>query len=257
MLVFSLSFSVSVKAEQIVDNQTWTEILQRYVDHKGLVDYKGLIDNRESFDRYVSSIEKVSPDSNPELFSSPAQSLAYYLNAYNAQVVKGVLARGPEQESVWKGWISGLAFFVRMDIIIGGNNTNLKELEDDIIRARYKDPRVHAALNCASIGCPRLIREAYSAEKLEQQLDAAVSEFLNGEMYVRIDGEKKQVWLSKIFDWYEKDFLRYETRNGNTGKNKDRKLIDYVNRYRAADHQIPDDYDVKILKYDKRINHQS
>ncbi len=258
VVILMLAFSaLPANANPAIDDSVWTEILQRYVNDEGMVDYQGLINDRESFDRYVSSLESIGPVSNPELFPTPAHSLAYYINAYNAQVVKGVLSRGPEKESVWKGLISGLNFFVRMDITVDGNVTNLKKLEDDVVRAKYKDPRIHAALNCASIGCPRLIREAYTAEMLEKQLDSAVREFLNSEMHVRVDDEKKRVWLSRIFDWYEEDFLDFEKQNGNSGKSKEKKQIDYVNRYRSVEDQIPNTYDVKILKYDKGINHQS
>jgi len=250
----SLSAHASTIVGNPIDNTIWTSILQRHVDPEGLFDYKRLLNDRESFDKFISSIQQYSPDSHPELFPTPSESLAYYINAYNASVVNGVLSRGPEKESVWKGWISGLNFFVRMKITLGGKTTNLKALEDDIVRARFKDPRIHAALNCASIGCPRLIPEAYTAEHLERQLDAAVTEFLNGEMHVRVDDKNQQVLLSKIFDWYEKDFLEYESRNGNTSDSENAMLIDYVNRYRSADDQIPNTYTLKFLKYDKRIN---
>jgi hypothetical protein len=220
LLSLSLTPSNEVKADPPIDHSIWTNILQDYVDPEGLFEYKRLLNNREEFDGYITSIQTYGPDSHPKLFSNRQEALAYYINAYNASVVNGVLSRGPEQESVWKGWISGLNFFVRMTITIGGKSTNLKALEDDIIRDRFKDPRIHAALNCASIGCPRLIQEAYTAERLEQQLETAVTEFLNKEMHIRVDNKKKQVWLSKIFDWYEEDFIDYETRNGNIGKPK-------------------------------------
>ena len=232
----------------------WTEVLQKYVDDDGFVRYDDLLQNRQAFDGYINLIETVGPKSNPSLFPTRDHELAYYINAYNAHVFNGVLNRGPEKESVWKGLISGLNFFVRMDIIVDGRKTNLKNLEDDIVRERFNDPRIHAALNCASIGCPRLIREAYTPGQLDSQLESATREFLNGALHVQVDAEKRIVRLSKIFDWFEKDFLQYEEAQGTTQHKKSATLIHYVNRYRSSEEQIPLDYKIRILKYDKRIN---
>ena len=231
----------------------WTAVLRRFVDERGQVDYQGLARDREDLDRYIAAIEVVSPKSNPEQFPDRDHELAYYINAYNAQVFKGVLDRGPEEKSVWKGLISGYGFFVRMKITIGGERTNLKKLEDETIREGYRDPRVHAALNCASVGCPRLPREAFDPERLDEQLDAAMREFASDGRHVRIDEARRRAWLSKIFDWFEEDFTDYEKRAGK----RDAKLIDYVNRYRPDEARIPREYKIKFLKYDKSINRQS
>lgn len=230
----------------------WTAVLERFVDDKGLVDYGSLADDRTVFDRYLTSIEQVSPKSHPNLFPTDHEALAYYINAYNAQVFNGVLDRGPEQKSVWRGLISGLNFFVRMPIVVGGEKTNLKQLEDNVIRKDFKDPRIHAALNCASLGCARLPRKAFEAERLDEELDAAMEEFVADPRNVQIDDGRGVVSLSKVFRWFKSDFLDDERRRGNP----DGSLIDYVNRYRASAEQIPSTYKVRFLDYDKRINKQ-
>lgn len=230
----------------------WTAVLARFVDARGYVDYEGLARDRAVFDRYVASVETHSPVSHPALFPSRGEQLAYYLNAYNALVFKGVLARGPEKESVWSGLISGQKFFVGMKVKVGGEAMSLKKLEDDVVRAGFMDPRVHAALNCASVGCPRLPQKAFEAATLDAELDAAMREFVAEERNCRLDPAKKTVQLSKIFDWFSDDFLDYEKRQGNAKPN----VIDYVNRYRAAEAQIPRDYRIDFPEYDKRINKQ-
>ncbi len=224
----------------------WTTVLQRFVDERGLVDYEGLAGDPRIFERYVGSVERISPETDPDRFPTSDHALAYYLNAYNALIFQGVLRRGPQTESVWSGLISGYAFFARMDITIGGKRTNLKDLEDGI-RMRFSDPRIHAALNCASLGCPRLPRRAFEAEGLSATLDAAMTEFVNDERNCTIDRARRTVTLSKIFDWFADDFV---------GERKDRDgaLIDYVNRYRPRDARIPPAYTIKFAKYDKRIN---
>ena len=148
------------------DPGLWATVLETYVDNRGFVDYAGLSEDREVLDRYLTQVKSTGPESNPELFPDRWHELAFYINAYNALVFEGVLARGPETESVWKGLISGLNFFVRMDILIDGKQTNLRNLENKVIRDRYGDPRIHAALNCASVSCPRLPRRPFDADIL-------------------------------------------------------------------------------------------
>lgn len=229
----------------------WTLVLSRFVDEQGLVGYAALAKDQEIFRRYISTIGSVGPSSHPELFPTEEDRLAYYLNAYNALVFAGVLARGPELESVWKGGlISGYKFFVGMKVVVDGQKTHLKKLEDDVVRKQFRDPRVHAALNCASLSCPRLPRKAFDPARLDEELDAAMREFVTSEQHVRVDRAARVVYLSKIFEWFTDDFLEYEKEQGNARP----RLIDYVNRYRGSGEEIPNGFKLKFLAYDKAIN---
>ncbi|MEO6325838.1 MAG: DUF547 domain-containing protein [Thermoanaerobaculia bacterium] len=252
-LALSAAGAGSASAASKFSYDDWTKVLSKYVNDKGMVNYEGLAKDRAELDRFVKSIEKTSPKSNPELFPTKNDKLAYYLNAYNAQVFKGVLSRGPEKESVWNGGlISGYKFFAGMDILIGGEKTHLKTLEDKTIREDFKDPRVHAALNCASKGCPRLPQTAFDPEKLDAQLDAGMTEFVGEKRNVTVDDAAKTVSLSKILDWFSGDFLAYEKAHGDPGGNQ----LDYVNRYRGALPKVPRDYKIKFYEYDKSVNKQ-
>ncbi len=209
------------------------------------MDYLGLSRNREELDRYLDSIRGTSPRSHAELFPDRNHELAYWINAYNAQVVAGVLDRGPEDKSVWSGGlISGYRFFVRRKVVLGGESVSLKKLEDDWIRAGYGDPRIHAALNCASRSCPRLPREPFVGRRLDDQLDAAMREFVADPRNVRLRDDGR-VELSKIFDWFTSDFLAEAP-----------DLVAYVNRYRPSEALLPEDAEVVFLEYDKGINAQ-
>lgn len=230
----------------------WATVLAKYVDGRGRVNYAGLAKDRGAFDRYIASVEKASPKSNPALFPTRNDALAYYLNAYNAMTFKGVLARLPDIDTVWTPFGTGYSFFVGMDIKIGGTTTNLKKLEDDIVRAEFQDPRIHAALNCASIGCPALPAKPFEPMSLDAQLDAEMSKFANEARNVLVDRTAKTAKLSKIFDWFADDFLSYEKRQGNASPN----ILDYVNRFRPADQKIPRDFAVSYLDYDKGLNKQ-
>ena len=253
ILLGALALPVPARAGAAFSHEDWGKVIAKFVNARGMVDYNGLAKQRADLDRYLAAVEKTSPLSAPALFPSRNQQLAYYLNAYNAQVFNGVLARGPEQDSVWKGGlISGKAFFEDMTITIGGRQTSLKALEDDIIREGFQDPRIHAALNCASNGCPRLPQTPFDPAQLDAQLDAAMTEFVAEPRNVSVDDAGKTATLSKIFDWFEKDFLGYERRKGNA----DPSILDYVNRYRAAGAKIPSGYDVEYFDYDKAINKQ-
>lgn len=230
----------------------WTSVLSKFVDARGRVNYQALAQDRATFDRYLATIEAQGPKSNPALFPTKNDALAYYINAYNAQVFKGVLGRGPEKKTVWTPLGTGYSFFVGMDIRVGGIETTLKSLEDDVVRAEFKDPRVHAALNCASLGCPRLPQTAFEGASLDAQLDAGMQGFVAEPRNCTVDAAAKSVKLSKIFDWFADDFLGYEKAKGNASP----KILDYVNRYRAAGAQIPRDYSVSYFDYDKGINAQ-
>ena len=233
--------------------EDWNKVLGKVVDTRGYVNYDALAKDRGDLDRFLAAVEKTSPRSNPELFPSKNDQLAYWLNAYNAQVFKGVLARGPEKESVWKGGIfSGYSFFVGMDIVLGGEKLNLKKLEDKTVREGFKDPRVHAALNCASKSCPRLPQVAFDSEKLDEQLDDGMKGFVAEARNVAVDDAAKTVTLSKIFDWFSADFLAYEKSHGNP----DGSQIDYVNRYRESLPKVPKGYAIKFREYDKSVNRQ-
>ena len=137
-----------------------------------------------------------------------------------------------------------------MKVKLDGKKTNLRNLENKIIRAKYEDPRIHAALNCASISCPRLPREPYTPDKLESQLQSSIEEFVIDENNVRVDSAKKAVYLSEIFDWFSKDFIEFEKSQGI----KRPSLVDYVNRYRPVDQKIDKSFKIKFIKYDKGVN---
>ena len=243
----------AVRAASTFSYEDWGKVLGKFVDARGYVNYDALAKDRGDLDRFLAAIQKTSPRSTPGLFPRKNDQLAYWLNAYNAEVFKGVLARGPEQKSVWGGGLLGIAFFTEKRVVLGGGETtSLKKLEDDVVRGGFKDPRVHAALNCASKSCPRLPQEAFDPEKLDQQLDAAMTHFVGEKRNVAIDDVSKTVTLSKIFDWFSTDFVRYEKAKGSPGGSQ----IDYVNRYRGALPKIPKGYAMKFFEYDKGVNKQ-
>jgi len=230
----------------------WQEVLETFVDDQGFVDYAGLRANRGALDRFLKQMRAKGPGSTPELFVERDDQLAYYINAYNALVFDGVLGLDPEAGTVWGFSKTGYGFFVRTKVELDEREMSLKKLEDDLVRAGFQDPRIHAALNCASVGCPRLPREPFLPETLDAQLEAAMKEFVAEERNCQVDTAAGTVTLSRIFDWFRQDFEDFPQPLGQGGG----ELIDYINRYRSADAQIPVDFKIKFANYDKSLNRQ-
>lgn len=231
-------------------HEDWDAVLSRFVDERGKVDYAGLARDRATLDRYLAAIAESGPRTTPDRFAGRDHELAYYINAYNACVFAGVLERGADVDTVWGSMLDGYRFFMAKKYVVDGQSINLRNLENKFVRARYGDARIHAALNCASNGCPRLPATAFEADTLDATLNEAMTEFVTDERNVRVDHDSRRVYLSKIFDWFTDDFLDDEREAGN----RDPLLIDYVNRFRRDAKPVPRDYKVRFLDYDRSLN---
>src|SRR5215813_4308093 len=217
----------------------WTKVLIRHVDDSGRVDFDALSRNHADLDRVVAFIAAIDPTSQPERFPDRQSRLAFYINAYNALAMYGVVQAGiPES----LGGLTKFAFFYLRTFTVGGKSISLSKFENDVIRP-LGDERVHFALNCVAVSCPRLPRVAFSAAVLDGQLDTAARSFIRDTRNVWIEHAKREVWLSAIFDFYTADFLAHAP-----------SLIAYVNRYRAL--QIPSDFKVRFLEHHWTVNHR-
>lgn len=190
----------AVAALQSFSYDEWSDVLDRFVDERGLVDYDSLRHDRGSLDRFAGWISAVGPTTRPDLFPTREERLAYYLNAYNAIVLVGIVER-PELQAVGDAKAD---FFYFTRYHLDGGVTHLYDLENESIGAGFHEPRVHFALNCASLACPRLPREPFVGSKLDAQLEQGMQEFLSDPRNVAI--EDGTLVLSTIFDWYEEDF---------------------------------------------------
>lgn len=216
-----LGLSLFASPPTVFDHSSWDRILKAFVNDIGEVDYGRLKTNRKDLDDYALRLGESSPDNRRDLFPSRAHELAYWLNAYNAFVMKGVVEGYPTRSVRDLGLLYG--FFRRKDYVAGGVKMSLLFLENDIIRRKYREPRIHFGLVCASVSCPLLPRDAFSAENLEAQLEQLARGFINQRRSVTIDAGGNEIVLSKIFDWYTEDFVPPD-------KPKTA-LVDYVRRY--------------------------
>ncbi|GCL63039.1 DUF547 domain-containing protein [Pseudaquabacterium pictum] len=189
----------------------WTALLRKHVrllrgGQATQVAYAGFKADRAALKTYLDSLSAVASGSFGAW--SKAERQAFLTNAYNAFTVELILTRYPDLKSIkdlgsllsspWKPqWISLL-----------GGKVSLDDIEHAMLRKRgeYDDPRVHFAVNCASIGCPALREEAFVAARLDAQMDEQTLRFMSDRTRNRYNAQRGRLELSKIFDWYGEDF---------------------------------------------------
>ena len=220
----------------------WAETLERFVDEDGRINFIELAKDTSRLDEFVEAVGQVSPENNPELFSTSSEVLAYHINSYNALAMKGVIERDIPKN--FSSLLKRASFFKFRGVTIGTKRTNLYDYENKVIRP-LGEARVHFVLNCMVVDCPRLPNTVFTADNLEQDLQAATVEFFNNQKYIQVNDDKKQAWLSRLMKFYTKDYVP-------TGDKQ--ALISYVNQYREQ--AIPQAYKVKFLDYDWTINQQ-
>lgn len=219
----------------------WARVLKRFVNEKGHVDFAGLSRDRRDLEEYVAFVAKKSPQSDPASFPSPDHKLAYYLNSYNALSMYNVILRDIPKDN--GSFFKRFGFFYLTKFSIGGEYQSLYAYENDVIR-KLDDPRVHVALNCMAMSCPRLPQVPFEPKTLQTQLNAQAIEFYNEERNVQVDKVNKTVRFSEILSFFTEDFLK-----------KSPSLVAYVNQYRKE--KIPEDYRVDFIPYDWTINNQA
>lgn len=189
----------AAKADSL--HQQWTRLLDKHVT-QGKVDYQGFKKDEAELDSYLGILAATDPEALAEV-----DQLAYYINAYNSYTVKLILdnfKNGKPPASIRK--IGGL-FANPWKIsfaVLGGKTYSLDNIEHDIIRVRFEEPRIHFAVNCASKSCPILISEAYEGDTLEDQLETSTREFLENKEHNYLKGDT--LYVSSIFKWYSEDF---------------------------------------------------
>jgi len=242
-------------------------VLKQFVDAEGLVDYTALKAEPLHLERYYFLLARYSPDSHPEYFPTDADRLAYWVNAYNAGVLVAVVKHYPIASVTdvaapvpVRFVLPRLAgFFAFQRIELGGSSRSLYGLENRVLRRRFDDPRLHFVLACASMGCPRLHRHPLVAAGLDADLERAAREFVGAERNVRVDDGARVLYLSEIFDWYEKDFLHAAEREDAAPREAaEPTLPRYLARHAPADTAAALEraagYEIRFMPYDWRLN---
>jgi hypothetical protein len=190
------------------DNTLFTQVLSDHVKN-GVVDYKAIKQDKR-FDDYIRLLQKADPQK-----IETKDQLAFWLNVYNAFTLKIVIDHYPVKSIMDLNGIGGFAIsyvtkstvWDKKFIVINGQTYSLNTIENDIIR-KAGDARVHFAIVCAAKSCPPLRSEAYETDKLDAQLTSQGKTFLSQKNKNYVDLDKKEIYLSKIFDWFADDFKK-------------------------------------------------
>ncbi|MDJ0765305.1 MAG: DUF547 domain-containing protein [Myxococcota bacterium] len=188
-------------------HQQWQGLLKTYVK-SGTVDYAAWHrGGQDRLDQYLATLAAVCKKDYKKW--NKRNKIAYWINLYNAHTIKLVLDNFPVKSLQNVGAKPGSAWEEKRIPLakLEGKTLSLGDVENEILRKRFTEPRIHFALVCAAKSCPILISEAYQGQKLNTQLKRQTRQFLNDSSKNRYDAANKTLYLSKIFEWYGKDFV--------------------------------------------------
>lgn len=231
-----------------IDHSVYDRLLKKYVDNNGMVNYRNWYTNtadRAELKNYLAELGKADESKH----AGKSEKLAYWINAYNALTIEGILRVYPTTSiRNHTAKLIGYNIWKNLKLTTGGQEVSLEQIEHQILR-KMNEPRIHFAIVCASMGCPRLLNEAYLPDRLESQLVSNTRDFFSRPQNLRVDAHNKKLLLSSILTWFGSDF----------GKSK----IDQL-RYIAP--YFPDDakrlvsaggYRIEFQKYDWDLNTQN
>ena len=211
LMLISVSASGTENASFDQTHSAWSELLSRHVQWNAegttsTVDYAGFAHDSSALEAYLDTLSKI--DRGTFDAWKPSDRRAFLINAYNAATVKLILSRYPKLDSIKDlgGVFSSPWKKEFVDLL--GERRSLDSIEHNLLRGAkdYRDPRIHFAVNCASIGCPALRPEAFVGARLNPQLQDQTSRFLRDRSRNFYDAKAIKLKISSIFDWYAKDF---------------------------------------------------
>ena len=239
------------------DHRQWDTLLAQHVDVQDggkitTVDYRGMANEQTKLSGYLNHLSKIDRDQFdtwPE-----AEQLAFLINAYNAWTVELILSKYPDLHSIKDLGSLFQSPWKKKFVSLLGEKYSLDDIEHSLIRGsgRYNDPRIHFAVNCASIGCPALRNQAYRGDILEEQLEEATRLFLSDRSRNRPGN--KELLISSIFKWYREDFER-DWQGANS-------LPQFLALYRhslglskaEAETLVAGEFTITFLDYDWKLN---
>ncbi len=196
--------AASVSIDKI-DHTVWDALLKRYVDKDGMVDYRGFHANAADKAKLNAYLNHLST-ANADVAATREAKLAFWINAYNAVTVHGILQKYPTTSiRNHTAKVVGYNIWHDLQLMVGGKPFSLDSMEHKILR-KMSEPRIHFAIVCASKGCPRLLNEAFVASKMEQQLEVNTKDFFSRPHNFKHDPNSNKLYLSAIMDWFGGDF---------------------------------------------------
>ncbi len=203
-----------------IDHSAWDTVLKKFVDDQGLVDYaawkKSSVDV-QALDEYLVQLSAASFTQT----SDAKTKLAFWINAYNAVTIKGILREYPTTSiRNHTARLFGYNIWKDLQLLVEGRPYSLDQIEHEVLR-KMGEPRIHFAIVCASMGCPRLRNEAYVPRQLDSQLTANARSFFADPSKFRYDSRQKSIAVSPILDWFKEDF-------GSTEAERLRRIAPYL-----------------------------
>lgn len=226
-LILLLSFHLQSQTKE------YDLLLQTHVDKNGNVEYKNLKKDESKLAAYLSFLDKTTPTKD----WSSNKTKAFWINAYNAYTLKIILDNYP-LKSIMNIKENGKDAWNIPFAKVGGKKYTLNQIEHEILRKDFNDPRIHVGVNCASGSCPQLGNFAFSEDNIDAELERLMKLFINDKNRNIITEKKIQV--SKLFEWFKEDF----TKNGS--------LIEYLNKYSTT--KINKKAKIRFLEYDWSLN---
>ena len=230
-----------VTGDKTMSHASWTKLLKANVDETGKVNYKAFVKDKNALDAYLKSLSATKVD---EL--NKDEQIAFWCNVYNAFMIDLVVKNYPVKtvrDIKGTDKVANLAKFGvfkdKLRYTLNGKTYTLYDVENEILRKQYTEPRIHFAIVCASYSCPRLLNEAYEGKTLDEQLSLQAKNFL-------ADGRKNKLSaangeLSKIFDWYKDDFIK-----------TDKSVVNFINKY--SNTKLNDKTKIKFIDYNWSLN---
>jgi len=204
-------FSTNVRPTFDHDHQQWAQVLKGHLSWHGdqsLVDYETLKKDPSTLNQYLVTLSRVTTSKYKQF--SRKQKLAFLINSYNAFTLKLIITNYPLKSIKDIGnFLSGP--WDKDFITLLGKKVNLNNIEHDMIRKDFKEPRIHFAVNCASMGCPNLSEKPFRAADLDEHLESMTQKFMQDKSKNFYNSKKKRLFLSKIFKWYGDDFEKHYT----------------------------------------------
>jgi len=220
----------------------WEKVLREHVDDQGRVNYDKLKDNQADLNVYTEKVGNADIDQMSDI-----EQKAFWINAYNALTMQLIVDKYPLKLGGIRTINWGRPWSIKMRV--AHRDLTLGDIEHNILRKwDPPDPRVHFALNCASIGCPKLPIKFFDPQQLDEQLDFETRRFMNDAQKISLDRQDNILYYSELFNWYEDDFLIVA----------DDKLS-YIKQYlNDEDRTYLDSHEVtlQIIKYDWGLNKQ-
>ncbi len=201
-VIVGVSFNLMVRGASAFkerEYQLWGKVLQEYVDDQGKVDYAKLQKNQADLNGFIEKVRNADIDGMSDI-----EQKTFWINAYNALTMQLIVDKYPLKLGGIRTINWGRPWSIKMRV--AHRDLTLNDIEHKILRP-LGDPRVHFALNCASIGCPKLPNKPFDPQRLDEQLDFEARRFMNDPQKVRLDRAADILYHSELLDWYEDDFL--------------------------------------------------